>query len=476
MRNFIFHILSGLVVLCFCTSCSDTEKEHKFVEISELDFGEGTYRPNPFKCLDNIPPFSWMGMPDSVKKETELEISFNEDAIRSHSSGQIAFVDQNGNLVNGLTIGKNLSERQNIDAKSGNVIIPVSFTVNPATGDSTLNGSIVVLGTDLDQVNDTKLSSIATPIASWRMKHETGINWLRWTILILIIIAILAIVALILYGLFKLGVCIFVALSSAVESLSAISMPSFNSQIIRQNNNRQKDRKKNKNKDDIRKRNPFIVHCEHILLNSNVSLSDKATTLERLFIFWDYELPESDKDFEAGILDKRIMNAMDCLWYRNTFYKYTRKGMSWSGLELDSTLIPDPKVAPKNRNYSNIDNLTWGEIMDKHNYHGLTYHKGKPAFADIALYTIQLSNFDRLVDSISDTERGPLQEEAFKILAKNLHKTVEEVRLYKEQNRLVWHEDTDCKTLYLVPQEIHNNLHHFGGIGMLKILRKSGLF
>lgn len=474
MRNIIFIILTVFAVSCFCISCSDSEKEHKFVGISELDFGEGTYRPNPFKFLDNIPPFSWMGMPDSVKKETELEISFNEDAIRSHSSGQIAFVDQNGNVVNGLTIGKNLSEIQNIDAKTGGVIIPVSFTVNPAVGDSTLNGSIVVLGNELDQVNETKLSSMATPIASWSMKQKIGINWLRWTILILIVALILAIVALILYGLFKLGLCIFVALSSAVESLSAVSLPSFNSQIRWNNNNSQKD--KRENKDDIHKRNPFIVHCEHILLNSNASLSDKAITLERLFIFWDYELPESDKDFEAKMLEKRIKNAMDCLWYRNTFYKYTKTGMSWSGLELDSTLIPNPTVTPKNRNYSNIDNLTWGEIMEKHNYHGLNYHKGKPVFANIALYTIELSNFDRLVDSTSDTERGPLQEEAFRILAKNLHKTVEEVRLYKEHNRLVWHEDTDCKTLYLVPQEIHNNLHHFGGIGMLKILRKNGLF
>lgn len=473
MRNIIFYILTGLVVLCVCTSCSDTEKEHKFVEMSELDFGEGTYRPNPFKCLDSIPPFSWMGMPDSVKKETELEISFNEDAIRSHSSGQLAFVDQNGNKVNGITIGNGLSGNLDLNAKIGSVVIPVLFTVNPAVGDSTLNGSIVVLGNDLDQVNGTKLSSMATPIASWSMKHETGINWLRWTILILVAVLILAIVALILYGLFKLGVYIFAALSSATDSISAVSLPSFNLHK-RQNNNSQKDRKKNK--DDIRNRNPFIVHCEHTLLNSNASLSDKATTLERLFIFWDYELPESDKDLEAEMLDKRIMNAMDCLWYRNTFYKYTKKGMSWSGLEWDSTLIPDPTVTPQNKNYSNIDNLTWGQIMEKHNYRGLTYHKGKPDFARIALHTIQLSNFDSLVDSNSDTERGPLQEEAFKILAKKLHKTVDEVRSYKENKRLVWHEDTDCKTLYLVPQEIHNNLHHFGGIGMLKILRKSGLF
>ncbi len=214
MRNIVCIILAAFAVSCFCISCSDSEKEHKFVDLSELDFGEGTYRPNPFKFLDNIPPFSWMGMPDSVKKETKLEINFNEDAIRSHSSGQLAFVDQNGNKVNGVTIGNGLSGSIDINAKTGSVVIPVSFTVNPAVGDSTLTGSIVVLGNDLDQVNGTKLSSMATPIASWSLKHEIGINWLRWTILILIGVLILAIVVLILYGLFKLGVYIFSVLAS----------------------------------------------------------------------------------------------------------------------------------------------------------------------------------------------------------------------------------------------------------------------
>lgn len=248
MRNIIFYILTAFAVSYFCTSCSDSEKEHKFVEMSELDFGEGTYRPNPFKFLDDIPPFSWMGMPDSVKKETELEISFNEDAIRSHSSGQLAFVDQNGNKVNGVTIDNSLSDNLNIGAKTETVVIPVSFTVNPAVGDSTLIGSIVVLGNDLDQVNETKLSSMATPIASWTLKQEIGINWLRWTILILIIALILAIVALIFYGLFKLGVYIFVALSSAVESLSAVSLPSFK---FKKGDNKKKGKKQDdKNKKD----------------------------------------------------------------------------------------------------------------------------------------------------------------------------------------------------------------------------------
>lgn len=57
---------------------------------------------------------------------------------------------------------------------------------------------------------------------------------------------------------------------------------------------------------------------------------------------------------------------------------------------------------------------------------------------------------------------------------KKLHKKIEDVRKYKEKNIYVWHEDHDCCTLYLVPQEIHGNIDHFGGIGMLKVLRDNG--
>lgn len=330
---------------------------------------------------------------------------------------------------------------------------------------------IVVSGNDIDNFNGTALDTIITPVATWLLGHKNGVNWWRGVILSLIVGVILYNIGLIIYLLYRVVVWV-------VSKFLSFTIPSYRLKIRK--TRVEKGEKKNDRNDDKEdlddERDQFIVDCERTLLSSYSSVSQKASTLQRLFIYWEYDLWESKKEFESKMLDKRIMDAMDCLWNRNTFYKYTKKGMSWSGLEWDSTLIPDPTITPENKNYSNIDRLTWGEIMEKHNFQGLTYHRGKPDFSQVAYHTVQLQDFDRLVDSCSDTERGPLQEEAFRILANNLHKTVEEIQTYKEQNRLVWHEDTDCKTLYLVPQEIHNNLHHFGGIGMLRILRKNGLY
>ena len=93
MKKNILKLLHFIFVSLICFSCSSSEKDHEYENLSELDFGKGIYRPNPFAFLDNIPPFSWMGSPTSVKKETEFEIQFNEDAVRSKSIGQIAFLD-----------------------------------------------------------------------------------------------------------------------------------------------------------------------------------------------------------------------------------------------------------------------------------------------------------------------------------------------------------------------------------------------
>lgn len=474
MNKLILTIFTAVILSFVCVSCSHSEKEDKYAELTELDFGEGTYRPNPFNFLDGIPPFLWMGMPDTVKKVTKLEITFNEDAIRSHSSAQLGLVDKNGNIVKGVTFGEDAVGNITLPVDTGKVILPVSIRVNPAIGDSVLTGSVVVIGNDLDQVNEVKLASMSTPVASWTISQKIGVNWLRWIILILTVILILAAIALIIYLLFKLGIIVSGAVSSAFESHSLITTARFKLNNDRQGNRTTKKDEKKKKKQENKDRNPFIVNCESILLSPMTSLTDKATTLERLFIFWDYDLPDDDKDFEAKELDRRILSAMDELW--DKYYKYTKKRMSWSGAELDSMLVPDPGTTPPNKNYSNMDNLTWGEIMNKYNYKGLVYHRGKPDFSNLAVHKIKIYDFDKFVDSGQNSERGPLQEEAFRILAKRLNKTVDQVREYKEINRLVWHEDTDCMTLYLVPQEIHNNLNHFGGIGMLKILRKSGLF
>lgn len=221
MKNLIHILLVVLAISGVCCSCGSSDAKHEYIELgNNLDFGKGTYRPNPFKILDDIPPFSWMGMPDSVKKTTELVISFNEDAMRSKSTAQLALVDLNGNKIEGIQVDKPNGDIFSLKADTVEFIIPVSFTVNPNIGDSVLKGSIMVLGADLDEANGISLGTTMTPIATWSLEHKTDINWWRW--ILLIIIAVVA-----LYIIFVIGCLIYGATSVGIETLSGLSVPSF---------------------------------------------------------------------------------------------------------------------------------------------------------------------------------------------------------------------------------------------------------
>lgn len=200
------------VILCVSVivGCSNKEDSgNQSEEIAMVDFDEGVYRPNPFKFLDNIPPFSWLGTPDSVICQSEITISFNEDAVRSKSAGTIYLADANGNRVKGIRMGDNNEYEIAFVAADKEVTIPVTIRVNPEVGDSLLTGSIMVVADKLDVVNDTKLMSYATPVAGWQMKHQIGINWWRWLLLILVAALILAILFFICYGLVKAFIALF---------------------------------------------------------------------------------------------------------------------------------------------------------------------------------------------------------------------------------------------------------------------------
>lgn len=238
MKNILYILLTVFAFIGLCCSCGSSDDKQEYTELGDkLDFGKGVYRPNPFQFLDSIPPFSWMGMPDSVKKTTELVISFNEDAIRSKSTAQLAFVDMNGNRINGVTIGKADGSILSIKADTVQTIIPVTITVNPNIGGSILQGSLVVLGNDLDEANGTALGTTMTPVATWSLEHKTGINWWRWILLIIII-------SVALYIIFVIGCLIYGAASVGIETLSNLSFPSITFNI--KSSRKKRARKNNK--------------------------------------------------------------------------------------------------------------------------------------------------------------------------------------------------------------------------------------
>lgn len=44
----------------------------------------------------------------------------------------------------------------------------------------------------------------------------------------------------------------------------------------------------------------------------------------------------------------------------------------------------------------------------------------------------------------------------------------QDIKEYRKENNLSWHERSDMKTIDLVPQEVHGNVPHSGGISAVK--------
>lgn len=202
-----------------------------------------------------------------------------------------------------------------------------------------------------------------------------------------------------------------------------------------------------------------------------------AMDIVKILNYLDYECDALEKENIFRTLSPRIQNVITELW--NKYYLSPKKNGHWTGSQCNSTWIPDDSIIPPNKtSYANQFNLTWEQIKAKHNFKGLRCEKGRFRFDEIAIYSVSLPNFAQLVNS---PIRTALHETAFMTLAQNLGMTISEIKSIKEcsndqtpmgHKNLAWHEDVDCSTLYLVPQEIHGNIPHFGGIGMAQILKK----
>lgn len=140
-----------------------------------------------------------------------------------------------------------------------------------------------------------------------------------------------------------------------------------------------------------------------------------------------------------------------------------RTGGEWTGTPGDSVWKPNREVTPNDRNYSNPEGKTWGEILDKYEIDGIKFHDGEPDFSEVSKGTVE-------IDGFSDVRHGPGAnfDQADEKLAQERGCTKEEVLEWRKENHYTWHERSDCKTMDKVPHEVHGNVPHSGGISKMR--------
>lgn len=213
MKNRRFAILFGLVLMLCCFSCKKVEET-----IVSVDLGEGKYK-EPFRGLLSSHPqwlvstLDWPVLrslrPDTLVLTKTIEIGFNEDAVRSHSTATIQFVDDSCNRLEGVKVycnGKFVdSDGYVVEASSEPQLINIAYKIDPLKKEYTETGHFIISGVELDEVNAIKLSSdVPQNVADWTFTQKIGWPLMIWLIWLIMALLIIAIVSWLIYLLFKL--------------------------------------------------------------------------------------------------------------------------------------------------------------------------------------------------------------------------------------------------------------------------------
>ena len=134
-------------------------------------------------------------------------------------------------------------------------------------------------------------------------------------------------------------------------------------------------------------------------------------------------------------------------------------GGNWDGERGNSNWILNKEYVPQKYN---PDGMTFGEILDKFNIENpkILFKEGYPDFSGISKGEVQIDEFT--------SSRADNFTQADEKLSKKCEISPEDVATWRKENRYTWHECEDCKTMQLVPSEIHGNVNHFGGVSIAK--------
>ncbi len=169
---------------------------------------------------------------------------------------------------------------------------------------------------------------------------------------------------------------------------------------------------------------------------------------------------EGAENMQVTSMDSVRIREMDAPLQMEHTLLLPRNGGAWEAEPGNSAWIPDRELEPGDRNGTNPEHQTWGELLDKYDIDKVSFSDGYPDFTEIARGSVQIDDFS--------SERDSNFDQADEKLAAQRGCTPEEVAQWRHENRYTWHECPDCSTMLKVPREIHGNISHSGGISEFK--------
>ena len=152
--------------------------------------------------------------------------------------------------------------------------------------------------------------------------------------------------------------------------------------------------------------------------------------------------PGPTKKFTSGT-DFDNFNSI----YKDRLNQTPKNGGAWTGTRGESKFI------------SSDDNVNG--ILLKYNQDGITYKNAVPDFSSVTEHQVEIPNMT--------TNRAKNFGAADSQLAADLGVTKADIRNYRKDNVLTWHELNDMTTMQLVPTDVNAKFGHLGGVSEVRL-------
>ena len=133
--------------------------------------------------------------------------------------------------------------------------------------------------------------------------------------------------------------------------------------------------------------------------------------------------------------------------YKDRLNQTPKNGGTWTGTRGESKFI------------SSDDNVNG--ILLKYNQDGITYKNAVPDFSSVTEHQVEIPNMT--------TNRAKNFGAADSQLAADLGVTKADIRNYRKDNVLTWHELNDMTTMQLVPTDVNAKFGHLGGVSEVRL-------
>lgn len=441
--------------------------------VEKMSFKKATYKEpfqGPFRWCRryleptlNIPPYKWC-VPDTACTTMPVLISFNEEAMRSHSRIKFEMKGTDDNASTHLiTYNDGITEYLNAFAEPDTV--DISVKVLPGIPTTKFEGNIVAYVDNVDEINGLESTSNSMIVGTWSLKYKKGIPFILWLLWILSLALIVAVVYFIIKSLWLLIGNISFSTTTKTKS----------SRQRRKQEKKQKSRKylfirylsnrylsaKSMHKKSLRlfklkkaldnlgnKRSEAIENIpEEVAVDVN-----KLTDIAKNRTYWNSRKKKSKYSFNLLLQrvtystndgEKTCSMAKAIKKYEKDFNIKIKNSFVFDHGQLDLSQIAIAKVNIKyedtncKRYGSNgIQPVAGNKIMDTQSR--FVKHYKKLGYKDIWEYMNGMQG-DKFV----------------------------------RETPLLIHEDANCKTVYLVPTLIHEAISHYGGISVAKIIQES---